>query len=284
MSAGVSDVEICNLAYDGQMALLSHRIQEDPSLVKVKDQVRYVCSHCEALYNCQPSVWIFVFRQHQTRLLSLKFKLTWFMHVGEGITFLYCLSCFYMVYSCITWTRLILISINEAWSQSDGVLLLDSELNAYNASNILQTDRTALHWAVSSGKREIVDFLVDSGANVDSPDSVCVVLFLELNFWMKLLLYQQVLFVLYDEYSFPPRLRNDLLLQWEWLLLNLLFLIASWHGLAQRFPTWGTCTPRGTGVHLRLAIEAKYIFTYLLFPNIYTSISEYYSQKLLYAC
>jgi len=77
---------------------------------------------------------------------------------------------------------LILISINEAWSQSDGVLLLDSELNAYNASNILQTDRTALHWAVSSGKREIVDFLVDSGANVDSPDSVCVVLFLELNF------------------------------------------------------------------------------------------------------
>ena len=37
------------------------------------------------------------------------------------------------------------------------------------------------------------------------------------------------------------------------------------------------------GVHVRLAIEAKYIFTYLLFPNIYTYISEYYYQKTLCA-
>jgi len=32
-----------------------------------------------------------------------------------------------------------------------------------------------------------------------------------------------------------------------------------------------------------LAIEDKYIFTYLLFPNIYTYISEYYFQKPLYS-
>jgi len=38
------------------------------------------------------------------------------------------------------------------------------------------------------------------------------------------------------------------------------------------------------GVHLRLAIEEKYIFTYLLFPNIYRYISEYYFQKPLYVC
>jgi len=37
-------------------------------------------------------------------------------------------------------------------------------------------------------------------------------------------------------------------------------------------------------VHLRLAVEQKNIFTYCLFPNIYTYISEYYSQKPLYAC
>ena len=35
------------------------------------------------------------------------------------------------------------------------------------------------------------------------------------------------------------------------------------------------------GVHLRLAIEVKYIFTYFLLANIYTYISEYYSQKPL---
>jgi len=59
----------------------------------------------------------------------------------------------------------------------------------------------------------------------------------------------------------------------------------------QRFPTWGTCTPGDTfaypkgyiclskeyiclseGIQLRLATEVKYIFTYLLFPNIYTFI------------
>jgi len=33
------------------------------------------------------------------------------------------------------------------------------------------------------------------------------------------------------------------------------------------------------GVHLRLAIEEKYIFTYLLFPIIYTYISKYYFKK-----
>jgi len=36
-------------------------------------------------------------------------------------------------------------------------------------------------------------------------------------------------------------------------------------------------------VHLRIAIEEKYVFTHLLFPNIYTYISEYYFQKPLYA-
>jgi len=58
--------------------------------------------------------------------------------------------------------------------------------------------------------------------------------------------------------------------------------------LSQRFPTLGTCTPWGyiclsEGVHLGLAIEGKNIFAYLLFPNIYAYISEYYSQKPLYA-
>jgi len=37
------------------------------------------------------------------------------------------------------------------------------------------------------------------------------------------------------------------------------------------------------GVNLRLTIDMKHIFTYLLFPNIYTYISEYYFQKSLYA-
>jgi len=36
------------------------------------------------------------------------------------------------------------------------------------------------------------------------------------------------------------------------------------------------------GVHLMSATEDKFIFTYLLFPNIYTNISEYYFQKPLY--
>ena len=39
MSAGVSDNEICNLAYDGQMALLAYKIKENPGAVNVKDQV-----------------------------------------------------------------------------------------------------------------------------------------------------------------------------------------------------------------------------------------------------
>ena len=67
----------------------------------------------------------------------------------------------------------------------------------------------------------------------------------------------------------------------------------SWatYNLCQRFPTWGTSlhVPIGVhlpirGVHLRLAIEEKHIFTYLWFPNIYTYISESYFQKPLYAC
>jgi len=37
------------------------------------------------------------------------------------------------------------------------------------------------------------------------------------------------------------------------------------------------------GVNLRLTIDMKHIFTYLLFPNIYTYISEYYFQKSLHA-
>ena len=53
-------------------------------------------------------------------------------------------------------------------------------------------------------------------------------------------------------------------------------------------PNLGYMYPQGyiflsEGVHLRLAIEEKYIFTYYLFPNIYTYISEYYFQKSLYA-
>jgi len=59
-------------------------------------------------------------------------------------------------------------------------------------------------------------------------------------------------------------------------------------GLDQGFPTWGTCTLKGTfsylkGTHLSLAIEGKNVSTYYLFPNIYTCISEYYFQKSLHA-
>jgi len=35
------------------------------------------------------------------------------------------------------------------------------------------------------------------------------------------------------------------------------------------------------GVHLRVAEDEKNIFTYYLFPNIYTYITEYYFQKSL---
>jgi len=49
-------------------------------------------------------------------------------------------------------------------------------------------------------------------------------------------------------------------------------------------PSLGYMYPQGyiclsEGVHLRLAIEEKHIFTYLLFPNICTFISEYYFQN-----
>ena len=39
MSAGISDNEVCNLAYDGQLALLQYQVQMNPSLVNVKDKV-----------------------------------------------------------------------------------------------------------------------------------------------------------------------------------------------------------------------------------------------------
>ena len=39
MSAGVSDNEICNLAYNGQLALLTYRIKENPKCVNATDQV-----------------------------------------------------------------------------------------------------------------------------------------------------------------------------------------------------------------------------------------------------
>jgi len=52
-------------------------------------------------------------------------------------------------------------------------------------------------------------------------------------------------------------------------------------------PNQGYMYPQGyiflsEGVHLRLAIEEKNIFTYCLFLSIYTYISEYYFQKSLY--
>jgi len=49
--------------------------------------------------------------------------------------------------------------------------------------------------------------------------------------------------------------------------------------LEQGFPTWGTCTPRGTFaylkalVHLRLGIEGRNAIMYYLFANICTHIS-----------
>jgi len=52
--------------------------------------------------------------------------------------------------------------------------------------------------------------------------------------------------------------------------------------IEQRLLTWGTFAyPKGYIV--MLAIEEKCVFIYLLFPNIYTCISEYYFQKPLYA-
>jgi len=61
-----------------------------------------------------------------------------------------------------------------------------------------------------------------------------------------------------------------------------------WVRLRSGFPNLGYMYPQGyiflsEGVHLRLAIEEKNIFTYCLFPDIYTYISEYYFQKSLYA-
>jgi len=56
-------------------------------------------------------------------------------------------------------------------------------------------------------------------------------------------------------------------------------------------PNLGYMYPQGyiclsKGVHLRLAEDEKNIFTYYLFPDIYTYITECYFQKSksLYAC
>jgi len=51
--------------------------------------------------------------------------------------------------------------------------------------------------------------------------------------------------------------------------------------LGYMYPLGYICLSRG--VQLRLTIEDKYVFAYLLFPNIYTYISEFYFQKPLYA-
>lgn len=40
MSAGVSDIEICNYAYEGQLALLTHCLKEKNIKVNSTDQVR----------------------------------------------------------------------------------------------------------------------------------------------------------------------------------------------------------------------------------------------------
>ena len=39
MSAGVSDNEMCNLAYTGQLAVLSYKIKENTKCINEKDQV-----------------------------------------------------------------------------------------------------------------------------------------------------------------------------------------------------------------------------------------------------
>jgi len=45
MSAGVSDNEICNLAYTGQLALLGYKIKENPQCINEKDQVIFPISN-----------------------------------------------------------------------------------------------------------------------------------------------------------------------------------------------------------------------------------------------
>ena len=39
MSAGVSDNEICNLAYNGQLAVLDYKIKENAQCINARDQV-----------------------------------------------------------------------------------------------------------------------------------------------------------------------------------------------------------------------------------------------------
>jgi len=60
------------------------------------------------------------------------------------------------------------------------------------------------------------------------------------------------------------------------------------HLRSAEVPNLGYMYPLGyiclsEGVHLRLTIEEKCIFAYLLFPHIYAYISEYCFQKPLYA-
>lgn len=39
MSAGISDVDVCNYAYEGQLALLQHKFREDKTSLFNIDQV-----------------------------------------------------------------------------------------------------------------------------------------------------------------------------------------------------------------------------------------------------
>ena len=39
MSAGISDIDVCNYAYEGQLALLEHMVREDKTSVLKTDQV-----------------------------------------------------------------------------------------------------------------------------------------------------------------------------------------------------------------------------------------------------
>jgi len=65
-------------------------------------------------------------------------------------------------------------------------------------------------------------------------------------------------------------------------------LLSQIYSSSSGVPNLGYMYPQGyiclfEGVHLRLAIEERNIFTYHFFPNIYTYISEWYIQKSLYA-
>ena len=42
MSAGISDVDVCNYAYEGQLALLQHKFREDKTSLFNIDQVQKI--------------------------------------------------------------------------------------------------------------------------------------------------------------------------------------------------------------------------------------------------